>query len=109
MTLNVGGMLNTNSYTHKDADQTADAQAGQLLCCSNRFSCDRADTTLKAKFLHGNLLRKIHVQIFYLKCLADLYLHRSKHLFCAFIDYKKAFDSANYCNKTSMVKVEDYQ
>ena len=33
--------------------------------------------------------------VFNLKCLADLYLHRSKHLFCAFIDYRKAFDSDN--------------
>ena len=30
---------------------------------------------------------------FNLKCLADLYLHRSKRLFCAFIDYKKKIDS----------------
>lgn len=33
--------------------------------------------------------------VFNLKCLVDLYLHRSKNLFCAFIDYKKAFDSVN--------------
>ena len=33
--------------------------------------------------------------VFNLKCLADLYLHRSKRLFCAFIDYRKAFDSVN--------------
>ena len=33
--------------------------------------------------------------IFNLKCLVDLYLHRNKHLFCAFIDYRKAFDSVN--------------
>ena len=32
---------------------------------------------------------------FNLKCLADLYLHRSKHLLCVFIDYRKAFDSVN--------------
>lgn len=32
---------------------------------------------------------------FNLKCLMDLYLHRNKQLFCAFIDYKKAFDSVN--------------
>ena len=31
--------------------------------------------------------------IFNLKCLVDLYLHRNKHLLCAFIDYMKAFDS----------------
>ena len=30
-----------------------------------------------------------------LKYLADLYLHRSKRLFCAFIDYKNAFDSVD--------------
>ena len=33
--------------------------------------------------------------IFNLKCSVDLYLHRNKHLFCAFIDYRKAFDSVN--------------
>ena len=33
--------------------------------------------------------------IFNLKCLIDLYLFRGRKLFCAFIDYKKAFDSAN--------------
>ena len=33
--------------------------------------------------------------IFNLKCLIDLYLQRKKPLFCAFIDYKKAFDSVN--------------
>ena len=33
--------------------------------------------------------------IFSLKCLADLYLFWGKKLFCAFIDYKKAFDSVN--------------
>ena len=27
-----------------------------------------------------------------LKCIIDLYLFRGKKLFCAFIDYKKAFD-----------------
>ena len=31
--------------------------------------------------------------IFNLKCLIDLYLFRGKKLFCAFIDYRKAFDS----------------
>lgn len=33
--------------------------------------------------------------VFNLKCLADLYLHRSKCPFCAFIDDIKAFDSVN--------------
>ena len=33
--------------------------------------------------------------IFNLKCLIDLYLHRNKSLYCAFIDYRKAFDSIN--------------
>ena len=33
--------------------------------------------------------------VFNLKCLADLYLHRSKRLFCAFIYYRKAFNSVN--------------
>ena len=33
--------------------------------------------------------------IFNLKCLIDLYLFRGKRLYCAFIDYKKAFDSVN--------------
>ena len=33
--------------------------------------------------------------IFNLKCLIDLYLHRNKTLYCAFIDYHKAFDSIN--------------
>ena len=33
--------------------------------------------------------------IFNMKCLIDLYLQRRKPLFCAFIDYKKAFDSIN--------------
>lgn len=33
--------------------------------------------------------------IFNLKCLIDLYLFRGKRLYCAFIDYKKAFDSIN--------------
>ena len=30
---------------------------------------------------------------FALHCLIDVYLQRKKRLFCAFIDYKKAFDS----------------
>ena len=33
--------------------------------------------------------------IFNLKCLIDLYLFRRKKLYCAFIDYRKAFDSVN--------------
>ena len=35
--------------------------------------------------------------IFNLKCLVDLYLHRNKplYIYCAFIDYHKAFDSVN--------------
>ena len=33
--------------------------------------------------------------IYNLKCLIDLYLFRGKKLFCAFIDYRKAFDSVN--------------
>lgn len=33
--------------------------------------------------------------IFNLKCLIDLYLHKNKPLYCAFIDYRKAFDSIN--------------
>ena len=33
--------------------------------------------------------------LFSLKCLTDLYLFRGGGLFCAFIDYKKAFDSVN--------------
>jgi hypothetical protein len=33
--------------------------------------------------------------IFNLKCLVDLYLHRNKPLYCAFVDYHKAFDSVN--------------
>ena len=33
--------------------------------------------------------------IFNLKCLIDIYLFRGRKLFCAFIDYKKAFDSVN--------------
>ena len=32
---------------------------------------------------------------FNLKCLIDLYLFRGRKLFCAFIYYKKAFDSVN--------------
>jgi hypothetical protein len=31
--------------------------------------------------------------VFSLKCLIDLYLHNKKRLYCAFIDYRKAFDS----------------
>ena len=34
-------------------------------------------------------------RMFNLKCLVDLYLHRKKQLFCAFIIYSKAFDSVN--------------
>ena len=33
--------------------------------------------------------------IFNLKCLIDLYLFRKRELYCAFIDYRKAFDSVN--------------
>ena len=33
--------------------------------------------------------------IFNLKCLIDLYLSGGRQLYCAFIDYKKAFDSIN--------------
>ena len=33
--------------------------------------------------------------IFNLKCLIDLYLFRRKKLYCAFIDYRKAFDSVD--------------
>ena len=33
--------------------------------------------------------------IFTFKCILDLYLSRKKKLFCAFIDYKKAFDSVD--------------
>ena len=31
--------------------------------------------------------------VFALHCLIDVYLQRKRRLFCAFIDYKKAFDS----------------
>jgi len=33
--------------------------------------------------------------LFTFKCIIDLYLSRKKKLFCAFIDYKKAFDSVD--------------
>ena len=33
--------------------------------------------------------------IFSLKMLVDFYLFKKKHLYCAFIVYKKAFDSVN--------------
>jgi hypothetical protein len=33
--------------------------------------------------------------MFNLKCLIDMYLCKKKRLFCAFIDYKKAFDSVD--------------
>ena len=33
--------------------------------------------------------------IFNLKCLIDMYLFRRKKLYCAFVDYRKAFDSVN--------------
>ncbi|MEW8548127.1 MAG: reverse transcriptase family protein, partial [Candidatus Thiodiazotropha sp.] len=33
--------------------------------------------------------------LFNLKCLIDLFLFKKKRLFCAFIDYKKAFDSVD--------------
>ena len=33
--------------------------------------------------------------IFNLKCLIDLYLCKKKKLYCAFVDYKKAFDSVD--------------
>ena len=33
--------------------------------------------------------------IFNLNCLVDLFLFKKKNLFCAFIDYKKAFDSVD--------------
>ena len=33
--------------------------------------------------------------LFNLKCLVDLFLFKKKKLFCAFIDYKKAFDSVD--------------
>ena len=36
-----------------------------------------------------------HRSYFNLKCLIYLYLFRGRKLFCAFIDYKKAFDSVN--------------
>ena len=35
--------------------------------------------------------------IFNLKCLIDMYLRCNKTLFCAFIDYRKAFDSVDRC------------
>ena len=36
--------------------------------------------------------------IFTLKCLIDLYLFKKKRLYCAFIDYRKAFDTVNRCS-----------
>jgi hypothetical protein len=35
--------------------------------------------------------------IFNLKCLIDMHLRCNKTLFCAFIDYRKAFDSVDRC------------
>ena len=37
--------------------------------------------------------------VFNVKCLVDLYLHRHKHRFCAFIDYRKAFE---FVSRTSL-------
>ena len=34
--------------------------------------------------------------IFSLHCLIDLYLHRKKRLYCAFVDFRKAFDSVQH-------------
>ena len=31
--------------------------------------------------------------IFSLKCIIDIYLSKNKHIFTAFIDYRKAFDN----------------
>ena len=36
--------------------------------------------------------------IFSLHCLIDLYLNNKKRLYCAFIDYKKAFDMVDRCS-----------
>ena len=46
-----------------------------------------------------------------LKCLTDVYLFREKKLFCAFIDYKKAFDSVNrsYLWRKLLNHVIDYK
>ena len=53
--------------------------------------------------------------IFNLKCLIDMYLRCNKTLFCAFIDYRKAFDSVDryalwhnllqYCIDVKMFKI----
>ena len=54
------------------------------------------DSNLLCEELAG--FRKIYSttdHIFNLKCLIDLYHFRGKKLYCAFIDYKKAFDSVN--------------
>ena len=34
--------------------------------------------------------------IFSLHCLIDLYLHKKKRLYCAFVDFRKAFDSVQH-------------
>ena len=41
--------------------------------------------------------------LFVLKSLADVYLSKSKRLYCCFVDYKKAFDTVN--RSTSWTKL----
>jgi hypothetical protein len=71
---------------------------GKLFTCilNNRLSCYVENYNVLCEEQAG--FRKGYGtvdHIFNLKCLIDLYLARSKKLYCAFIDYKKAFDSVN--------------
>ena len=73
-----------------------------LSCFGKLFTSvinDRIHSFLETNDILGNEqsgFRKGHStmdHVFALHCLIDVYLQRKKKLFCAFIDYKKAFDS----------------
>ena len=63
---------------------------------NNRLNCYLEDMNVLCEEQAG--FRKkygTYDHIFNLKCLIDLYLHRNKSLYCAFIDYRNALDSIN--------------
>ena len=76
-----------------------------ILSCFGKLFTSMLNSRLNAYLEDYNLLceeqagfLKHHSTIdhvFSLKCLIDLYLAKNKKLFCAFIDYRKAFDSVN--------------
>ena len=93
-------------YKNKGDPEKADSYRGiTILSCLGKLFTSILNTRIEEYIKDANILgleqagfRKEHSTVdhmFMLKCLVDLYLQKHKRLYCAFVDYEKAFDKVD--------------